>query len=182
MTDPLVTQLRFARSEFARCLRGVSAEDAQKRMGPMNCLSWIVQRRNGVPLGHSDSLRNMLQRSFGAPSFAAFWQYWNPIWGYGLGKFIYAPLRRRLPAASAFVTTFVISGAIHDLVTVAVRGAFAFLFTPWFFLLALGALLGRAVHLDLSGHPWLLRASVNLGYLLICLALVLLAKQLDVIP
>jgi uncharacterized damage-inducible protein DinB len=39
---PLVTQLRFARSEFLRCLEGVSAEDAARRLEPMNCISWIV--------------------------------------------------------------------------------------------------------------------------------------------
>jgi uncharacterized damage-inducible protein DinB len=39
---PLVTQLRFARSEFVRCLEGVSAEDAVKRLMPMNSISWIV--------------------------------------------------------------------------------------------------------------------------------------------
>jgi Protein of unknown function (DUF664) len=39
---PLVTQLRFARSEFLRCLDGVSAEDAIHRFEPMNCISWIV--------------------------------------------------------------------------------------------------------------------------------------------
>ena len=39
---PLVTQLRFARSEFARCLEGVSPEDAVRRILPLNCLSWIV--------------------------------------------------------------------------------------------------------------------------------------------
>jgi uncharacterized damage-inducible protein DinB len=38
----LVTQLRFARSEFLRCLDGVSAEDAVHRFEPMNCISWIV--------------------------------------------------------------------------------------------------------------------------------------------
>jgi len=38
----LVTQLYFARSEFKRCLAGVSAEDAVQRLQPMNCLSWIV--------------------------------------------------------------------------------------------------------------------------------------------
>ncbi|MBN1138681.1 MAG: DinB family protein [Anaerolineae bacterium] len=42
MVHPLVTQLRFARSEFVRCLDGVSAEDAVRRIMPMNCLSWIV--------------------------------------------------------------------------------------------------------------------------------------------
>jgi hypothetical protein len=39
---PLVTQLRFARSEFLRCLEGVSTEDAVRRLEPMNCISWIV--------------------------------------------------------------------------------------------------------------------------------------------
>jgi hypothetical protein len=39
---PLVNQLRFARSEFVRCLVGVSAEDGVRRLAPMNCISWIV--------------------------------------------------------------------------------------------------------------------------------------------
>jgi uncharacterized damage-inducible protein DinB len=39
---PLVYQLRFARSEFLRCLEGVSPEDAVKRVMPMNCISWTV--------------------------------------------------------------------------------------------------------------------------------------------
>jgi hypothetical protein len=39
---PLVTQLRFTRSELVRCLRGVSEEDAVKRLLPMNCISWII--------------------------------------------------------------------------------------------------------------------------------------------
>jgi hypothetical protein len=42
MTHPLVTQLRFARSEFARGFEGVSAEDAVRRIEPMNTLSWTV--------------------------------------------------------------------------------------------------------------------------------------------
>ena len=42
MVHPLVTQLRFARREFQRCLDGVSEEDAVRRVMPMNCLSWVV--------------------------------------------------------------------------------------------------------------------------------------------
>ncbi|MCA9992258.1 MAG: DinB family protein [Anaerolineales bacterium] len=42
MTHPLVIQLRFARSEFVRCLAGISDEDARKRLLPMNCISWMV--------------------------------------------------------------------------------------------------------------------------------------------
>lgn len=42
MTHPLVTQLRFARSEFVRGLEGVTPEEALRRLMPMNCLSWMV--------------------------------------------------------------------------------------------------------------------------------------------
>ncbi|HEV8670730.1 MAG TPA: DinB family protein [Candidatus Limnocylindria bacterium] len=39
---PLVTQLRFTRSEFLRTISGVPEKDAQRRLLPMNCLSWNV--------------------------------------------------------------------------------------------------------------------------------------------
>lgn len=39
---PLVTQLHFARSEFARCFEGITDEEARRRVEPMNCLSWTV--------------------------------------------------------------------------------------------------------------------------------------------
>ena len=38
----LVKQLRFCRSEFVRCLEGVSEADATRRLMPMNCISWMV--------------------------------------------------------------------------------------------------------------------------------------------
>lgn len=39
---PLVTQLRFTRSEFMRAIKGVSDDDAARRIMPMNCISWNV--------------------------------------------------------------------------------------------------------------------------------------------
>lgn len=42
MTHPLVDQLRFTRSEFIRAVKGVSEQDARKRLLPMNCISWNV--------------------------------------------------------------------------------------------------------------------------------------------
>ena len=42
MTHPLVIQLRFARSEFARCVEGVSDKDSRHRILPMNCISWMI--------------------------------------------------------------------------------------------------------------------------------------------
>ena len=41
-THPLVRQLNFTRSEFKRGLKGLSEEDAAKRLLPMNCISWNV--------------------------------------------------------------------------------------------------------------------------------------------
>lgn len=40
--NPLVSQLRFARSEFQRALVGLNDEDARRRIMPMNCISWNV--------------------------------------------------------------------------------------------------------------------------------------------
>jgi D-alanyl-lipoteichoic acid acyltransferase DltB (MBOAT superfamily) len=136
-------------------------------------LSQYIIYRNGVPAGARGSMRNMLYRSFGAPTFAGFWRHWNPIFGYALGRYIYFPLKRIAPSALAFVATFVFCGAIHDLVTMAVRGSAAFLFTPWFFLLGTGVLIGRSIGLDLSERPWIVRATVNLVYLSVCLAITL---------
>jgi hypothetical protein len=42
MTHPLVTQLRFARSELVRALDGVTEEEARRRFEAMNCISWMV--------------------------------------------------------------------------------------------------------------------------------------------
>lgn len=42
MTHPLVLQLRFTRSEFARALKNVSDADASQRILPMNCIAWNV--------------------------------------------------------------------------------------------------------------------------------------------
>ncbi len=42
MPHPMVTQLRFTRSEFFRALKGVNEVDAQKHIMPMNCISWNV--------------------------------------------------------------------------------------------------------------------------------------------
>ncbi len=39
---PLVTQLRFTRAEFVRCLKDVSPQEAVRRAMPLNCISWIV--------------------------------------------------------------------------------------------------------------------------------------------
>jgi hypothetical protein len=42
MTHPLVSQLRFTRSEYLRGLEGLTEEDAVRRLPPLNCISWNV--------------------------------------------------------------------------------------------------------------------------------------------
>ena len=147
----------------------MQAEKKQTWQRQTLTLSQYVEFRNGVPLGDSQSLSNMLHRSLGAASFAEFWQYWNPIWGYGLGRYVYAPLRRVLPPVVAFILTFAISGGLHDLATMAVSRSPALLFTPWFVLMAIGAVLGRVAGMDLAKRPFWIRAGVNLAYLVVCL-------------
>lgn len=42
MAHPLIDQFRFTRHEWLRGLENIPAEDAQKHLGPMNCISWTV--------------------------------------------------------------------------------------------------------------------------------------------
>jgi hypothetical protein len=42
MTHPIVDQLRFTRREFMRGVRGISEDDARKRLMPMNCIAWNI--------------------------------------------------------------------------------------------------------------------------------------------
>jgi uncharacterized damage-inducible protein DinB len=86
----LVNQLRFTRSEFVRGLSGVSDEEALQRLGPMNCISWIVGHlanqehafwvvaptgRNLVPaleaLGYG--------RPASTPPLGEMWQAWRTV-------------------------------------------------------------------------------------------------------
>ncbi len=142
--------------------------NASKRRRPLT-LSRYVLARNGVPLGSSGSLQNMLRRSLGAATFAGFWRFWNPIWGYYLGKYVYQPSNRILPRPLAFVLTFLVSGVIHDLVTTVVRGSPTALFTPWFFVMSLGVLGGEMMSMDLSARPRGVRAVANLAFMGACL-------------
>jgi len=122
-------------------------------------------------------MRNMFSRSLGAESFAGFWRHWNPVWGYALGSYVYAPLRRFIPPGPATIATFVVSGALHDVAASLVRGSAMFVVTPWFFLLGVGTVAGRVVGMDMSLRPWGWRAVANLAYLGLSLAVVLVIRS-----
>ena len=124
----------------------------------------------------------MLYRSLGARSFAEFWHYWNPVWGYALGKYVFIPLKIIFPPVMALIITFVISGLLHDFVVMGLRGSVTFIFVPWFFILGLGVILARLTEMDLSKFPWIIRACINILYVVTCYALSLLLKQIITLP
>lgn len=132
-------------------------------------LSEYIYKRNGVPVGNKKSLQNNLYRSFGARNFAVFWNYWNPIFGYYLGNFIFKPLRTILPVSISVVFTFVVCGLIHDAVTFLFRGTTSYIFTIWFLLMGVVVIFTKYIKYDFSHQKWITRAIINASIISFCL-------------
>ncbi|MCX2745338.1 acyltransferase [Mangrovivirga sp. M17] len=132
-------------------------------------LTDYIKKRNGVSIGSPKSLRNNLYRSLGSKNFSTFWNYWNPIFGYYLGKFIFKPLKRFLPVALSLLLTFIFCGLIHDAVTTIYRGELSFFFSIWFLIMGLAVLITRILRHNFSRQSWVVRASVNLSIITACL-------------
>ena len=91
MRHPLVTQLRFARSEFVRCLEGITAADARRRFEPMNCISWMVghlamqEHQYWVVLAQNKEVAPALKTWVGyglpatRPPLADMWAAWHQV-------------------------------------------------------------------------------------------------------
>ena len=132
-------------------------------------LSDYVKKRNGVALGDSKSLKNMIIRSLGAGKFSEFWKYWNPIWSYYLGKYIFKPLKKVFPQAISLILTFTFCGFLHDLAIMILRWNIELHVTTWFFLMSLCVVLGSIAKIDYSKYPWIIRAFINLLFIFGCL-------------
>lgn len=143
-------------------------------------LSEYVRKRNGVALGSSGSMRNMLKRSLGANSFHLFWKYWNPIWGYYLSRNIMRPLSGFLPLWLAVIGTFVLSGALHDLAVSLVNLRFTFFFTPWFLLMSFIVLASKKFGISYKQYQWPIRATINITLIVLCLISTMALEQLYV--
>ena len=141
-------------------------------------VSAYVELRSGVPLGSPGSMLGMLRRSLGADSFGGFWWHWNPIWGYYLGRYVNAPLRRVMPADPAVILTFVVSGSVHDLAISLVAGSPTLLFVPWFALVGSMVVVGRRLGVRYPFRAWSLRAAINLGLVGAALGVVTIGRQL----
>lgn len=91
MTHPLVTQLRFTRSEFARGLADLSDADARQRFLPMNCLSWSIghlawqEQRYFLTFAQGQTPLPALNQAFAygapasTPALADMWAAWGAI-------------------------------------------------------------------------------------------------------
>ena len=141
-------------------------------------LSAYVKRRNGVALGASGSMSNMLKRSLGAGSFYLFWQYWNPIWGYYLSRNVMKPLRQLVPVWLATIMTFTISGGLHDLAVGLLRWEFSFFITPWFVLMSIVVLVSKKFNISYYKYHWLIRTCLNVISVAACLGLVIMFKHM----
>lgn len=91
MPHPLVTQLRFARSEFVRCIHGVSLTESYIRHGQMNCISWIIghlasqENQYFVFLAQGKAIQPDLRKIAGsgsrpsAPRLDDMWSAWREV-------------------------------------------------------------------------------------------------------
>lgn len=91
MPHPLVSQLRFTRSEFQRALEGVTDEDARRRFMPMNCIAWNIghlawqEQRYWLLRAQGQMLLPHINEQFayGAPASTPpldeIWEAWNTI-------------------------------------------------------------------------------------------------------
>ena len=134
-------------------------------------LTDYIKKRNGVSIGSPKSLRNNLYRSLGAKNFSTFWKYWNPIFGYYLGKFIFKPLKKIFPVAIALLLTFIFCGLVHDSITTIFRGKVSLFFSIWFLFMGLAVLITKSIKHDFAKQIWFIRACINLSIISVCLVL-----------
>ena len=134
-------------------------------------LAQYVKKRNGVPLGASGSMTNMLSRAFGASSFWVFWQYWNPIWGYYLSRNIMRPLASFLPVSLATLVTFLVSGALHDIAVSIIKWKIILFFTPWFGLMGLIVIFSKWAGISYGQVSWPVRALTNASFIFVSLGI-----------
>ena len=134
-------------------------------------LAQYVKKRNGVPLGASDSMKNMLSRSLGASSFPVFWRYWNPIWGYYLSRNVMRPVANFLPISLATFITFLVSGALHDIAVSIIKWKAILFFTPWFGVMGLMVIGSKGAGISYGQVSWPVRALINASFIFLSLGI-----------
>jgi hypothetical protein len=119
---------------------------------------------------------NFFIKPFGASSFAEFWRWWNPVYGYFLYYYSYRPMSRVMPRPIASFLTFVLCGFLHDLPAwVFTRRVLPPGATVTFIMFGLGAVLSETLHMNLARWPVQARIAINVAYIAgSCMAMVVL--------
>jgi hypothetical protein len=141
---------------------------------PRRTLRWHLKRKLG-PGGGRQAWFNFFVRPFAAPSFAAFWRSWNPVYGYFLHRYSYKPLSSVIGRRGAVLATFILCGfALHDVPAwVVTRRILPPGATIAFTFFGLGAILSEASGMDLSRSPGPVRAATNVAYITGCIGAML---------
>lgn len=122
MAHPLLTQLRFARSELVRGVADVSDSDAERRLQPMNSIGWMIGhltwqeqrywliRAQGLVLFPHLNERLAYGRPASTPPLAEMWTTWRAVteaadpWLDALTfDRLQAPLAEGLPSVGTFL-------------------------------------------------------------------------------
>lgn len=137
-------------------------------------LAQFIEQRLGNDANVFTLLKTMLIRSFGANTFREFWRYCNPVYGYYLLFYCYAPLRRFLPGPFCVILTFACSGFfLHDLpfgwwIRALKSQTLPMPFVAvWFAILGLLVVITDMLHMSLSRQSIVVRAGVNIGYIVL---------------
>ncbi|GIU54166.1 hypothetical protein TUM4249_38070 [Shewanella sp. KT0246] len=131
-----------------------------------------------MPLGANGSLQAMLKRSFGAESFYVFWQYWNPIWGFYLSRYVMRPLNTVFPIWFSILLTFAVSGALHDIAVTIIKWQVTFFFTPWFILMGIIVFISKLYNISYRRHSWLIRMLFNLFLIVFSFSLTIIIQRM----
>jgi len=131
---------------------------------------YIDHRLGNTP---KEQAKNFLGRPFGSQSLSAFWQYWNPVWGYYLFYYCYRPLRRFLPRSVAVLLTFFFCGLIHDLpfalAAYLMHGTFPlFTLTVFFSLIGFLVVITEIFRIRFANSPIFLRWILHSLILFLC--------------
>lgn len=138
---------------------------------PQITLSTYVTRRLGNDT-RSQAV-NFLAKPFGAVSFAQFWWYWNPVFGYYLYYYSYKPLRVFLPRWVSIWITFLFCGMLHDLpfgLAAVLSGTRppTFTLTIMFVFLGMIVVVTERAKLRLDHIPFTLRWPIHVLALFLC--------------
>lgn len=146
------------------------SERCSSRKPPVTLTKYVARRLGGDPASQAI---NFFVKPFGALSYAQFWWYWNPVFGYYLYYHCYRPLRKFVPRVVAVFLTFLCCGLLHDMpfgLIAAISGSRppAFTITVMFSLMGMVVIGSEGAGLRFERVPVMLRWVIHAATIYIC--------------